>query len=68
MSDIDREWTQQELREHLVGMGWTAEQVAAEPVIPQGVKYISNEPLTEDEIAWAKRLIAEHPEWQKGRR
>jgi hypothetical protein len=60
-ADLDREWSQEELRAHL---GVTAEEFRGE-MIPQCVKYVSQEPPTEDEIAWAKRIIAAHPEWSK---
>lgn len=32
--------------------------------VPQGVFLLSTKDLTEADIAWAQRLIAEHPEWE----
>lgn len=61
--DLDREWSQEELKQHLLAQGFKPEDFAPGEIIPQGVKFVSNEPLTEAEIAGAKRLIAQHPEW-----
>lgn len=63
--NIDREWSQAELRDYLLAHGWKPEDFEDGEPIPQGVKFISFEPLTAAEIAWAKRLISEHPEWEK---
>lgn len=66
MSDMDREWTQGELRAHLIAQGWPDEKIGSGP-IPQWVKFGGGAPvpLTEVEIDWAKRVIAEHPEWRE---
>jgi hypothetical protein len=62
-AETDREWTQAELRAHLIaGGGWNADAFAGE-MIPQGVKYIDFSPPTEADFARAKQLLAEHPEW-----
>ncbi len=63
--DYDHEWTQEELRAHLMSDGWTEKDFIEGEEIPQGVKYISFAPLTESDIARAKQLIAEHPEWNR---
>ena len=62
--EADRIWTQEELREHLRGIGHT-DFVPGE-VIPQGVKYIASPqpPLTEKDLRHVDELIEEHPEWR----
>lgn len=61
--DAEREWTQDELRNYLLTNGLVKEDFREGEKIPQGVKYINFAPLTERDIARAKELIAEHPEW-----
>jgi hypothetical protein len=62
--DPDREWTQAELRTYLEAHGWTEAHFRDLDLIPQGVKYVSFAPPTEADIARARQLIAEHPEWE----
>lgn len=52
--DFDREWTQDELRSHCASMGYLPDPTE---VIPQCVKYCSNEPLTQSEIERVRELI-----------
>jgi hypothetical protein len=61
--DLTETWTQEQLRNYLLVNGWKLEDFLSDETIPQGVKYINFEPLTEAEIKWAQDLIAEHPEW-----
>ncbi len=56
---MDREWTQAELRAHLIAQGWKESDFIEGDVIPQGVKYTSQVPPTEEDIAWAKKQITE---------
>lgn len=63
--NADGEWTQAELRAHLEAMGWPKEDFVDGEIIPQDVKYVSNPPLTEADIARGQQLLAEHPEWGK---
>ncbi len=64
----EREWSQGELKQHLIGMGWKESDFVDGETLPQGVKFISNAPLTEAEIKWAKQQIADNPQWCKGSR
>lgn len=60
---FDREWSQNELRQYLLDNGWNTEDISVD-LIPQGVKYISFEPLTAEDITAARELIVAHPEWK----
>lgn len=54
--DLDREWTQEELRAYLEPHGFTWTEGDKYGWIPQGCKYISFEPVTEEDIRRAKEL------------
>jgi hypothetical protein len=55
----DRQWTQEELRQHCISMGMPADRIGPNEWIPQSVKHVSNAPLTEREVQWAKLKIQE---------
>lgn len=59
---FSREWTQDELHLHLVRHGWRPEALAflAGGRLPQEVKFIDFEPLTDAAITRAKALIRIH--------
>lgn len=65
--DFEREWSQEELKQHLLTQGFKPEDFVPGEIIPQGVKFTSSERLTGADIAWAKRIISQHPEWGKKR-
>ena len=50
---LDREWTQDELRAYMEPHGFTYREGE---VIPQGCKYISFAPLTEQDIRLAQEM------------
>lgn len=62
--DIEREWTQDELRRKLIADGMRPEELLG-VVIPQGVKFTKRATLSAIDIARARQLIAAHPEWGK---
>ena len=39
-------------------MGWSEDDFYPGEIIPQGIKYISNAPLTEEDFRWADKVIA----------
>ena len=62
--DLDREWTQDELRAHVRAIGVT---VHDSELIPQGCKYLGPPAaITEEDREWALRIIAtvqSHSKW-----
>jgi hypothetical protein len=54
--DADREWSQDELRAHVVALGVTPQPGE---VLPRCVKWCTKpQPLTEADVRWAKEAIA----------
>ena len=58
-TNLDREWSQEELRRHALSLGMQEGDIGDEP-IPQGVKYLNNDPLTDSEVErgrlWLRQL------------
>jgi hypothetical protein len=59
MHDLEREWTQVELRDYLLANGWTAADFTEGEIIPQGVKYIDFSPLTQADIKRGQEIARE---------
>jgi hypothetical protein len=55
---VDRLWSQEELRTHLLVNGFQPKDFLEGETIPQGVKFIDWRPLTESQIAhWKKTWV-----------
>lgn len=63
-SEANREWSQDELRAHLISEGMD-EAARLFKIIPQHVKFTGKAPLTAEDLSWAREMIAKHPEWSE---
>jgi hypothetical protein len=63
MDDLNRIWSQEELRQYLVDNGFPVENFGNEQ-IPQGAKYIDFSPLSDADFASAIKLMRANPQWQ----